>query len=243
MSIPEEVRAHVFSNRSGSLATISVEPGLEGFPFGSVVPYALDERGRPLVFVSDLAEHTHNMAADPRVSLMVRPHAEGDPQSTWRVTLIGTMQKLEPNDETEHGYARYVAQVPNAPSYRSAHKFDLWRMDVARIRFIGGFGKIHWVEAVDYLREPGHAGYAESGCGMVDHMNEDHADAVMDYCKGLRDVQPASATMTGIDAGGFFVRTTEPDGLHYFPFEKEVAADDARMALIGMLKRARKSAQ
>jgi len=135
--------------------------------------------------------------------------------------------------------ARYVARVPGAGSYSGAHDFAFWRMDVARVRFIGGFGRIHWVEADDYLRPEGHAGFAEAAPAIIEHMNEDHADALVDYCRGLRGVTPASATLTAVEAGGFFVRAHAPDGLHFFPFDSEIEADQAREAFVGLLRRAR----
>ena len=240
MSSPEAlVRAHLFSHDDAVLATLSTDTATAGFPFGSVVPYALDEQGRPLILVSDIAQHTRNLLADPRASMLVRPVATGDAQATWRVTLVGRMQRVADDAELEAGHARYLARVPGAASYSEAHYFGLWRMEVTRVRFIGGFGNIHWVEADDYLRAPGHSGFGEAARAIIDHMNKDHADALRDYCVGLRDFEPASAELVGVDAAGFFVRTTGPDRLVYFPFESEIAADEARHAFVALLKRAR----
>jgi len=237
MSTPAALaRAHLDSHKDAVLATLSTDAATAGFPFGSVVPYALDEEGRPLILVSDIAQHTRNLKADPRASMLVRPAADGDAQATWRVTLVG---RMEPIDD-ERCYARYVARVPNAPSYHDAHDFGLWRMVLTRIRFIGGFGRIHWVEADQYLREPGHGGFREAAQPIIDHMNADHADAVMDYCRGLRGVEPAGAELVGVEAGGFFVRTREPDDLLYFAFEEEIAVDQARHAFVALLKKARR---
>jgi len=152
MSTPQstatDVRRLLAANSVSALATISVDRATEGFPFGSVVPYALDEEGRPLILISDIAQHTRNLKADPRASLLVRAESEGDAQAAWRITLIGKLQPI--TDEDCH--ARYVAVVPDAPSYYDAHGFGLWRMEITRVRYIGGFGNIHWIEADDYMR-------------------------------------------------------------------------------------------
>ena len=237
--IAAEVRQLAYATNVGALATLSVDPATEGFPFGSVVPYALDEEGRPLILISDIAQHTRNVIADPRVSLLVSEQETDDPQAGWRVTFVGRMVRLERDGDDGFNHARYVAQVPDAPSYYDAHGFGLWRMEVARIRFIGGFGKIHWVESDDFLRTAGHSGFAEAAAPIVEHMNSDHADALIDYCKGLRGFTPAAAEMVGVEAAGFFVRTRDPDDLVYFPFGTEIESEQARPAFIELLKEAR----
>jgi Pyridoxamine 5'-phosphate oxidase len=56
-----------------------------GFPFGSVMPYGLDEHGRPIFLISTMAMHTHNLQADSRASLLVtQPEASGDPLGASR---------------------------------------------------------------------------------------------------------------------------------------------------------------
>jgi len=233
-----EVRRHLLGPNVATLGTLSREPQTLGFPFGSVVPYALDERGRPLILISDLAQHTKNLEGDTRASMLVRAEAAGDPQAHWRITLLGRMER--PGEaEVARCHARYAARVPAAPSYQSAHDFAIWRMDVVRVRYIGGFGRIHWVEPEQYLREPGHSGFAEASRGIIEHMNEDHADALVDYCRGLRGFTPSAAELVAVEAAGFFVRTEDPDDLVYFPFGAEIEASGAREAFVTLLKHAR----
>ena len=77
-SFAERARALVYLGRIGSLSTLSRKQ--PGFPFGSVMPYGLDEHGRPIFLISTMAMHTHNLRADPRASLLVtQPDASGDP--------------------------------------------------------------------------------------------------------------------------------------------------------------------
>src|SRR6202162_425470 len=87
-SFSERARTLVYLGRIGSLSTLSRKQ--PGFPFGSVMPYGLDARGRPLFLISTMAMHTQNLQADPRASLLVtQPDASGDPLGASRVTLIG----------------------------------------------------------------------------------------------------------------------------------------------------------
>ena len=85
----DTMRALVEAQRHGVLCT--AHTGLGGWPFGSVVPYVLDPHGDPLVFLSDLAEHTRNLQADPRASLLVAeasdPELVGSTAQGDRITL------------------------------------------------------------------------------------------------------------------------------------------------------------
>ena len=63
----------------GMLATHS--PKMPGFPFGSVVPYCLDGQGWPLLLISRIAQHTRNLRADPRCSLLVGERDAEDVQA------------------------------------------------------------------------------------------------------------------------------------------------------------------
>ena len=91
-SFAEQSRTLMHSARIGSLSTLSRKQ--PGFPFGSLMPYALDDHGCPIFLVSTMAMHTQNLQADPRASLFVtEPHASGDPLGASRVTVIGNVSK------------------------------------------------------------------------------------------------------------------------------------------------------
>ncbi|MBK5938318.1 pyridoxamine 5'-phosphate oxidase family protein [Halochromatium roseum] len=71
----------------GLLSTHSLE--LAGYPFGSVVPYVLDQEGRPLLLLSPLSQHTKNLEADSRCGLTVVEEGEGDVQQRGRLSAVG----------------------------------------------------------------------------------------------------------------------------------------------------------
>jgi hypothetical protein len=97
-----------------------------GFPFGSLVPFELDDANHVSIVISDLAVHTKNLRKDPRAALVVAEPG-GDPQAGWRVTLVGSMRELP-------GEAR-----PDLPGFR---RFVL---DVRATRYIAGFGRMGWL--------------------------------------------------------------------------------------------------
>jgi heme iron utilization protein len=152
----ELARGLVAATNRGVLSTVALDP--PGYPFGSVATYALDERGRPVVFVSTMAEHTRNAAADPRASLLVaEPVAEeSDPLAAGRATLIGD---LIPVPDGERGAVRdlYLAANPASGSYIDFGDFGFWRLDVRSVRYVGGYGRMSWVDPGDYAAAGGRA--------------------------------------------------------------------------------------
>ncbi len=132
----DDARCFVRSQHSGVLSTISQR--VDGFPFGSVAPFILDHSGCPVILISTLAEHTKNIDADSRVSLIVQPYSP-DMQVAGRVTVLGRALRL--SDKTELG-PRYLRFHPQAESYFAMHDFSFYRIEPVRIRFIGGFGNV-----------------------------------------------------------------------------------------------------
>lgn len=251
-----EARGRVLSRHAGTLCTLAAQSGIVGHPFGSVVPYALDPHGRPIVLLARIAAHTANLVADRRATLFVRDgDDDGDPQSTWRVGLIGRMVPLTSPSRTHKPlpgaralddeamddiHARYIARVPEAEDYEATHRFDYWLMDeVARGRYIAGFGRIRWIEGDAMLRDPGGEGIAEASPGAIEHMNEDHRANLVEMCHGLHGFSPADAEMIGLDRAGFSVRT--PERRVHFEFGREITAAELRPAVIEVLRRAREA--
>src|SRR3984885_3407423 len=96
-SYAERARTLMHLGRVGSLSTLSRKQ--PGFPFGSVMPYGLDEQGRPIFLISTMAMHTQNLKADPRASLLIVQYdAGGDPLGASRVTLVGNVLLLPPSE-------------------------------------------------------------------------------------------------------------------------------------------------
>ncbi len=251
-----EARARLIGATHGTLCTLASQKAMAGHPFGSIVPYALDAHGRPIVLLARIAAHTANLVRDPRATLFVTDdaaHGEGDPQATWRVGIMGSMVPLYAPSR-EHGplpgartvdtaalddiVARYRVRVPQAADYDETHRFDYWLMDtVVRGRYIAGFGKIRWIEGPDMLRAPLGGGLEDAARGAIEHMNDDHGHNLIEMVEGLCGFTPAHARMVALDRAGFAVETDARRV--YFEFGREIDADDLRVAVIEVLKRAR----
>jgi len=199
-SANRQARALLLKEYRGVLSTHS--QSMPGYPFGSVVPYCLDDEGRPLILISRIAQHTHNLQLDGKCSLLVGERGAEDVQAVGRVTLMAEAEKITDGVRIEAAAQRYYRYFPESESYHSAHDFDFWVLKPVRYRYIGGFGAIHWLDDVA-LANP-FAGPAE--IGMVEHMNDDHTKAIAHYVElaGLPATPPA--VLVGIDSEGMHLR-------------------------------------
>ncbi|MFT4539035.1 MAG: putative heme iron utilization protein [Planctomycetota bacterium] len=221
------------SIESGVLSTMSLE--LPGYPFGSVTPYALTMAGKVAIYVSDIAQHTRNMAADPKVCLTVVAQAGAqNQQAVGRVTVVGDAQAV-PDDQAEQVAERYFAFFPEARAYAGTHGFGFFTIAPQRVRFIGGFGKIYWVEARDWAVPAPE--WSSAGSSILEHMNSDHAPALAAIAR-KRGVQNADATeLVSLDVEGFHIRSGE--ALSYVPFPAPcLTTEQVRAGMIDLTRAA-----
>jgi putative heme iron utilization protein len=215
----------LFSKKSfGVLSTISLD--VPGYPFGSVTPYCVDQNGQPIIYISHIAQHTRNIIADPRVSLTVvdEDTNSDDIQARGRVTCVANARHLDESDANSVK-ARYFRYFPSARKYDQTHDFTFYRLELVRIRFIGGFGQIFWLDSGEFVVKNPFSPAQE--LQILQHMNDDHADTVARYCGGV------AATMIGIDSDGFDVLLSNKK--LRFTFETPIhSLNDARQALISM---------
>lgn len=240
----ERCRTLVAGASRGALSTVSVEPA--GYPYGSVASYALDDRGNPLCFVSLMAEHTQNAIRDPRASLLVtEPVPDGaDPLARGRVTLLGRFAQVD-DEERAAVRARYLEANPASEYYIDFGDFVFSRLTVEHIRYVGGYGRMSWVDVAEYaVAEPDPL--AEAAAGIIEHMNGDHADAQVLYCRYLAGrPDTTEATMAAVDRYGFDMIAIGPTGRVAvrlgFPQEC-TTGDEVRRAMVAMVTDARAAA-
>src|SRR3954469_15418231 len=240
----ERCKTLVASETRGALSTIAAQP--EGYPYGSVASYGLDARGNPLLFVSTMAVHTQNALRDPRASLLVaEPVPDGaDPLASGRVTLIGEMRVIEPSDR-ELARERYLDANPAAAYYIDFGDFEFYRLTVRSIRYVGGYGRMSWVEPEQYaVAEPDPL--IGAAAGIIEHMNDDHADAQLLFCRHFAGrAETTSASMSAVDRYGFEMIAVSDAGRAAirlaFPHEC-LSATAVREAMVAMVQEARAAA-
>ncbi len=242
-SFAERARTLMYLGRVGSLSTLSRKQ--PGFPFGSVMPYGLDDYGRPIFLISTMAMHTQNLQADPRASLLVtQDDTGGDPLGAPRATLVGNVLPA-PQSEVTEARKLYLARYANSKYWVDFEDFSFYRMDVIDVYYVGGFGVMGWVSASDYDRSQPDP-LSDSMAGIIQHMNADHKDALVLLARTFARVESTAAMMTAVDRLGFHVRLKTPDGMRgaRIAFSHEVRdATETRKVLVEMVQQARSQAK
>lgn len=226
-------RAVLRQARWAVLGTLSRE---DRGPFVSRVAFAVDWDGAPLMLLSDLAEHTRNLTADPRVSIFVdEAGVDDDVLRASRVTVLGRIARC--TDERAH--ARFLALHPEAARYAALADFHLYRMAPARAHFVAGFARVHWIEEGDLLLAAG-AQLAADEADILAHMNKDHHEAVALYATRLLRAPDGDWRLAAIDPEG--ADLTDGSSWQRLPFGAPVAdAAAARAELVRLAKAARAS--
>lgn len=219
----------------GTLATVMREG--DGAPYASLVPLATDHDGRPILLISDLADHTKNVKADDRVSMLLNG-SEGheDPLAGARLTLQGRLSRSQDPAELRR---RYLARHPSASLYADFGDFGFYRLDIEKAHLVAGFGRIHWIDGEKLLVDPP-AELVASDADVIAHMNEDHNDAVQLYANRLLDRDGDSWIMTGVDVEGADLRMK--DQVARISFNNNVNnSTDVRKELVSLVNKARLS--
>ena len=240
----ERCRTLVASASRGTLSTLATDP--EGYPYGSVASYGLDDRGNPLFFVSLMAEHTQNAMRDSRASLLVTEPVpdDADPLASGRVTLLGVLSTVAENDRPT-ARDRYLEANPTAAYYIDFGDFVFYRLDVQSIRYVGGYGRMSWVDSGSYaVAEPDPL--AAAAGGIIEHMNADHAEAQVLFCRHLAGrLDTTEAVMSSVDRYGFEMIAVSPAGRAAvrlgFP-EECTTGEQVRQAMVAMVADARAAA-
>lgn len=222
--------------RMADRATLATAMPATGDPYASLVQIGLSQAAAPILLISSLAQHTKNVAADPRVSLLFDGTAGFDSMLEGpRVTVQGVARRSEdPADRR-----RYLARHPDAAGYAGFGDFAFHAVSVTRAHLVAGFGRITWIDAADLLLPPQGLGHIpEAEAGIVEHMNADHADAIAAMAAGLLGLPGQGWAMTGIDPDGLDLRSGGAVGR--LAFDRPVRnAADARRVLTELTHRAR----
>ena len=235
----ERARTLLSLNHTATLCTLSVEPA--DYPYGSLVTFSMTG-DCPTFFISDLAEHTRNLRRSPRASLMVAESGGTDPLANSRVTLMGQVREVSAPGAQAESKASYLASHPSAANYIGFSDFSFWQLEVESLRYIGGYGRMSWADGEDWRRSEADP-LAPFAGGIIKHMNEDHGDAMIEYCRAFsRATDSRKATMTHIDRYGFEMSAETGAGPRpiRLAFSEPIStADDARIQMVTLVRQAR----
>ncbi len=209
-SAAEQARTIAAATNGATLATLTTD----GDPWASLVAYGL-LHGTPVLCVSNLAEHGRNLAGDPRASLaIVAESNDPDPLSGSRITLAGSVVMPE-RGELDAARSAYLNAVPSARLYLEFSDFTLWLLQVQRVRWVGGYGRMDSTTGEQYTAATPDPIVPEAASAIA-HLNADHADALAAMARtfgGYPDTD--TAVCTGIDRYGLDLRVHTPRGIAY----------------------------
>ncbi|MDR6634432.1 putative heme iron utilization protein [Phyllobacterium sp. 1468] len=226
--------------RTARHAVIATLDPQSGAPIATRVGVSTDHDGAPIILVSALAAHTPALLADRRCSLLVGDPGKGDPLAHPRMTITARAREIA-RDTPEHARIawRYLSHLPKAKLYVGLGDFRFFRLEPESAKLNGGFGQAYQLSANDWLSlSPVNDELAAAERGAVDHMNEDHADAIALYARFYAKAPNGKWRMTGIDADGFDLADGD-DVLRIFFQEPLNSAKDMHMTLVRMAGEAR----
>lgn len=234
-------RTLVRSARFGAIAVIEPDSGV---PLASRVGVATDADGTPIILVSGLSAHTKALITDPRCSLLLGEPGKGDALAYPRISLICRAVKLEAGSpERARAEWRYLSRNPKAKLYVGLPDFSFFRLEVERASLNGGFGKAYLLNHEDLIvGGPIVEELAAIEQRAVDHMNDDHLDAIANYARFFAKADGSGWIMSGLDVDGVDLVAGDQVRRVLFPAPLQSAAE-MRPMLVEMAKQARAAEQ
>lgn len=237
------VRRLVRAAERAALASALARDG-SGRPYASLVLAAADHDASPLLLLSDLADHSKNLARDPRAALLYDGTAGYvDPLTGPRASLQGEIRAVADEATATRLKRRFVARHPGAGRYADFRDFQLYRLDLDSVHLVAGFGRIHWLDPAAVLFDARDCRpLTATEDDIVGHMNGDHGEALALIARRLLGLPDGAADapwrMTGIDPEGFDLRSGPR--LARADFAEPIHdAREARAALVALARRAR----
>ena len=219
------------SNNAAILSTISKK--YEGYPFGSFITYVSDKNRTLLMYTSDIAQHTKNLKTNSKACVTIfKLDTEYDKQNSSRLTLMGDLKDVS-EDSVEECQERFVKFLPESKKYSSMHDFKFYKLEISRIRWIGGFGDIAWLNPKNWQDDQPR--WAKDEKMMIDHMNDDHANVLQSALHAQHGIKDKKVNMIALSVDGYYVKSNEE--IYFISFEAPVFKPlDYRKVLVKQAK-------
>jgi putative heme iron utilization protein len=209
-----------------------------GDPYCSLVNVASHADASPILLISRLALHTKNILGDNRVSLMLDERAAGDPLEGARIMLAGRAEEADP-DQAGILRRRYLNAHPSAEAFIEFKDFSFFRIVPSNAHLVAGFGRIIDLKPNQFLTDISDAaGLLEAEQGAVEHMNEDHREAMNLYATKLLGAGSADWICTGCDPDGLDMQAGAATLRLDFP-ERVTSGTELRKMLVRLAGEAR----
>jgi len=229
-SEPDYEKNAVALFRSSNTAILStLSKSTNNYPFGSFATFASNSHRELFIYASDIAEHTKNILNDSRACVTIfSVKGTGDKQASERLSIIGDLVKVCKED-IETSLARFYKFLPESESYSRIHGFHLYKLEIVKVRWIGGFGQIRWLDTKDWISPI--PKWQKNETAMIEHMNQDHSNVIGSALKGVFDINDAKAKMMALCIDGYYILSSN---IQYFiPFHEPCYTEKSvREALI-----------
>jgi len=219
------------STNAAILSTMSKK--YEGYPFGSFITYVSDKNRTLLMYTSDIAQHTKNLKTNSKACVtLFKLDTEYDKQNSSRLTLMGDLKDV-PVDDLDECQERFIKFLPESKKYSSMHDFKFYKLEISRIRWIGGFGDIAWLNPKNWQDDLPR--WAKNEKMMIDHMNDDHANVLQSALHAQHGIKDKNASMIALTIDGYYVKSKE--NLYFISFDAPVFKPiDYRKVLVKQAK-------
>tara|TARA_B100000965_G_scaffold316980_1_gene277470 strand:- start:733 stop:1461 length:729 start_codon:yes stop_codon:yes gene_type:complete len=205
----------------------------EGYPFGSFITYVSDRNRTLFMYTSDIAQHTKNLKSNPKACVtLFKLDTDYDKQNSSRLTLMGDLKTVS-NEELDDCQDRFIKFLPESKKYSSMHDFKFYKLVISRVRWIGGFGDIAWLNPKNWNDEK--PKWSKNETMMIDHMNEDHSNVIQSALNAQYGIKDKKAQMIALTIDGYYISSKE--NIYFINFDKPVLkALDYRKILVKQAK-------
>jgi len=220
------------SSNSGILSTIS--KSCDDYPFGSFVTFVSGRSRSVYLYLSTIAEHTKNIDHNSKSCLTIFKNKDNsDIQDSQRLSLIGDLV-LVPDEELKSCEDRFFSFFPESKNYSNFHSFNFFKLKINKVRWIGGFGKIAWIEnekwkfyTPDWMKDEDY---------IIKHMNEDHSNTIIGSLNAQHKVYDDTAQMVALTIDGYYVNSKK--GRFFIQFSETCdTMKEYRMKLVDLAKK------
>ncbi|KAL8259829.1 hypothetical protein R6Q59_027782 [Mikania micrantha] len=199
----EEVKTILNHNIRGMLSTFSQKH--EGYPSGSMVDFACDDKGSPILAVSNLANHTKDLLVNPKCSLLIAKDSED--RTDIIITLHGDAVFVLEN-ERDAVRTTYMARHPDA-SWVDFDDFLFLRIEPKVVSFVYGVATSLFQSGEftnNEFREAKVDQIYQFSKPITSHMNKDHANDTKLIVQHSTSIPVDFAYMLDVDSLGFNVK-------------------------------------
>lgn len=229
------VRELLRKGRSAALATHHQSGHDKPWPLASLVTYATNFDGTPILLLSTLAEHTQALMENPACSLLIdQASMLENPQTGPRVTVCGTMRRCEDATERQRLQERFLAIHPGAELYAGFGDFAFWTLAVDQVHYVGGFARAVWINDEIIANPALNQSFGDTGKTII-------ADVNNRFSKQICHLASAEFDLSDGETHGWTLRSLDPDGMTFGKDDSKrtffVCFDDAMTSPDGCLEK------